>query len=42
LFAEWIRPVVVLIEDPELHCATPLTPFSAHHDGIGSDRRVGQ
>jgi hypothetical protein len=40
LFGERIRPIVVLIEDPELHGTTPITSFPAGHDNIGGGWRV--
>ena len=40
LFGERIRPMVVLIEDPELHGTTPSTSFPARHDNIGRGWRV--
>ena len=40
LFGERIRPVVVLIEYPELHGTTPSTSSVARHDNIRGARRV--
>jgi hypothetical protein len=41
LFGERIGPVIVLIEDSELHYTTPRTSFPARRDGTcGDDRRV--